>query len=104
MAWAAGFVAGEGSFGYHAPKGQAAMLQLTVCQVRREPLDRLAGVAGSGVVNGPYARTSPKHSPIHQWRLYGETACAFAERLRPYLSAPKREQIERVQARLLQEV
>lgn len=95
LAWCAGFLDGEGSFGCYQRRGRGmAYLSISAKQVRREPLDRLVERLG-GKVNGPGAN-GRNAKPIYQWRIDQEVLALTAiEALYPHLSLPKQEQIDR---------
>lgn len=98
LSWAAGFFDGEGCSMFHAYgsgkyRGRYRELRLQLPQVDRRLLDRFCAAVG-GKVYGPYLR--PKHGraqPIHQWHAWGDEAREIIEKLWPYLSEPKREQV-----------
>jgi hypothetical protein len=82
IAWAAGFLEGEGSF--VANRGTPVV----VCpQVQREPLDRLQRMFGGTIYLQD--RGNPKHQPCHIWRLNGFPAAGLMMTLLALLS-PKR--------------
>ncbi|KKL06183.1 hypothetical protein LCGC14_2598600 [marine sediment metagenome] len=89
--WAAGFIDGEGSFyTTHRTNGQSdkvyKKIGLSVPQVERAPLDRLAAVLG-GIVHGPYETA---HKPIYQYRLNGiEKVQAAGAAMWSFLSVKK---------------
>jgi len=101
LAWAAGFFDGEGSIGTyfnrpHVDGSQGSgTTRLTITQKDRRPLDRFREAVGVGSVTqrqpdaqhdyGMYALQVVKRAGVHQiiWLLW------------PWLSEPKREQIER---------
>ena len=101
LAWAAGFFDGEGSTVFVTMKSYKGRryphLRMQVCQAEPLTLRRFnAAVRGLGKVSGPY------HSPSHhgkttwQWRVYArDSVQAVALYLWPYLSQPKRDQMER---------
>ena len=68
IAWAAGFIEGEGTFAACGDGG----VSLTVPQVQREPLERLQELFG-GNVRGPI---ETKHQPIYKWGVHGQPAAA----------------------------
>lgn len=99
LAWAAGFIDGEGCFSIRSTKVHPSpLLRLSVSQSDRRPLDRLEALVGPrrGKVNGPYQHpTDPlRKKPTYQWSLTGKLAVEFYGRLKPYMSEPKIELAE----------
>lgn len=91
MAWAAGFLEGEGSFTVN--KGSSLLVSAT--QADPEMLERLR--CGLG---GKITRLRPVGMPGHprglcQWYLSGARAADLMRRLAPMMSARRREQIAR---------
>jgi LAGLIDADG endonuclease len=98
LAWAAGFIDGEGCFSIL--KGvKYSYFRLTVAQVDRRPLDRLAKIFELGNVKGPYQRSGVRiiqyRAPIFNWTLTGTSAKKIYNLVQPYLSEPKQEQAQR---------
>lgn len=100
IAWAAGFIDGEGCFSlaYRNVKGRNPHFRLSVTQSDRRPLDKLAAIAGHGNVHGPYkyASRSLSKKSTYTWTLTGPWALSFYKSLKPYLCEPKKEQVARV--------
>ena len=101
LSWAAGFFDGEGNFGSFISKandrksGRKRYIVAQIAQVDVRPLERFLRAVGLGSVHGPYIDKRPTHAPIYQWRYSGAIGCQqLTELLWPYLSEPKREQIE----------
>lgn len=100
VAWAAGFFDGEGNVSVTNKRLNSRTIMVQIGQVDREVLDRFkAAVGGVGNVNGPYDRTRSSGNPNH--RPYFQYSCSnkdgvqhIIDTLWPYLSSPKREQIE----------
>lgn len=100
LAWAAGFFDGEGSAYVqyssrtkYAEKGKYAYPAIQVTQKDPRPLQRfMDALGGIGNVRGPY----DKHNGQCFWHKAGKGALEVVEMLWPYLSEPKREQIEEV--------
>jgi len=81
LAWAAGFIDGEGCIGVYSVGANRTSyaLKLAVEQTDRRPLDMLAEILGVGRV-APVAR-KPRHGcrPTWRWNCYaGEAADALA--------------------------
>ncbi len=88
IAWAAGFIEGEGHF---RPRSQ-----VTAVQVDMEPLARLASLFGGSIV--PHTREENKHGwqASWTWRASGARARGIALTLFPLLSARRQAQIRRM--------
>ena len=84
LAWAAGFLEGEGSFTIQSNGKHYVQAP----QVQREPLDRLRAMFG-----GSICFTS---SRIFRWRLCGPAAAGLMMTLYQWMSPRRREQIRRV--------
>lgn len=97
-AWAAGFYDGEGSTGVTSrTSGRYTYryLQVSVAQKDRRPLDRFVAAIGPANVRGPYTGKQKLGGPTYQVTYTGSRAEDAIALLWPYLSEPKREQIER---------
>ncbi len=70
LAWAAGFLDGEGWFGtiWHKPH-KAYQPTISATQTSVEPLARLTALFG-GNVNGPYPGRKAGHKTYWSWNLY----------------------------------
>lgn len=99
LAWAAGFIDGEGCFGFYTYTQRSkptlyGMLKLDVSQANREPLDRLQKALGVGHVTGPHKRKNPKWAPIYHLQVYGIVDILIVvEALSPWLCSIKRTQV-----------
>lgn len=89
IAWAAGFLEGEGSFLRN--KGYAVV---HATQKDREMLDKLQRHFGGSICmnNGPSRRASGR-CPLWQWRLFGKNAETLMIGVMPYMSTRRRETI-----------
>lgn len=111
LAWAAGFFDGEGStFVRHTLKHKGGTtgkmyplltVEISVAQVRREPLDRFLAAVNLGTINGPYKSTNGQ--PYYRWQTSGrgnvhKVLCV----LWPFLSIPKKEQAQKCWKELLE--
>lgn len=104
LAWAAGFLDGEGC--WYAMKAskrkngtQPRRFALSVNQADPRPLLRLAEIAGQGNVKGPYTpkeRKVKRNKPVWYFVLSGLPAWHFYIRLEPYMSEPKKEQVQSI--------
>lgn len=85
LAWAAGFLEGEGSFSGGGPHGGPAV---TAAQVHKEPIDRLLSLFGGSA----YQRITKGFStkPIWVWRLNTKQSAALMMTLYVLMS-PKRQ-------------
>ena len=87
VAWAAGFLEGEGSFFAQAGK----WAQVSATQVQREPLDRLASFFGGRVWERKSRRVS--WQPTHWWRICGPRARGVSMTVYPLMSPRRQGQI-----------
>lgn len=97
LAWSAGFLDGEGTYGMHTARRKTQRkdqytFRIQAAQVYREPLDRLQAALG-GNVNGPYGPYHTNQKPYYQWSItgYAEAKEAFFKLL-PFHSSIKAEQ------------
>lgn len=102
LAWAAGFVDGEGHFGLHKTRGRPTdsrgygSPELTVAQCDRQVLDRLQQALNLGVVGGPYTPKKTNHNLVYLFYVHGfERVQAIICLLWPWLSPVKRKQVKR---------
>lgn len=74
LAWAAGFVDGEGHFGFSDRTGdnrRGSTLLFSVAQVDRAPLERLqSALGGVGNITGPRSPRGPNQRPYYVFRTY----------------------------------
>ena len=98
LAWAAGFLEGEGTFycNIQKPKKEGykpqAAISLRAVQVEREPLERLARIFPFGRMYGPYKGKGNKQ-PHHQWGVHSfEAGQAIIALIWPWLSTKRKEQ------------
>ncbi|MDE1840213.1 MAG: hypothetical protein KGH87_09890, partial [Thaumarchaeota archaeon] len=79
--WAAGFIEGEGTFGFtHSPR-------VSVGQVQREPLERLQRMFGGSI------RLDGRKHPINVWGVYGSRAAGLMMTLYPLMSTRRKGRI-----------
>lgn len=91
LAWSAGFFDGEGTIGLINASIRKPNLQLSVRQVRREPLDRFQKAVGVGTIGGPYK--NPHGQDYFAYRVNGHRSVqTVVAMLWAFLSEPKREQ------------
>lgn len=104
LAWAAGFFDGEGSTTLQIRNTERNRLPRPVVSIihnTREQLDRFCSAIGDGKVYGPYSRHKPNHSDFYNLQLTGYNRVQPAlDKLWPYLSIHKKQQAEKVFARL----
>ena len=93
LAWAAGFIDGEGTFRFQR-NGRSihGHFCMTAAQVDRRPLDRLQQAIGAGKVYGPYGPYQHNHQPHYQFNHTGPDAAEAFLLLRPYLGPIKQRQ------------
>lgn len=87
VAWAAGFLEGEGNFAVPTKGGPSANAHAT--QKDREPLERLLALFGGTI-------TKHGQRDIWKWNVYGKNAVALLEAISPYMSTRRRERIDLV--------
>lgn len=92
VAWAAGFLEGDGSFGFTQTRPtQRPYLRIRVDQVEPSPLVRLQAIfGGSTHISG--RRTSAGNA-VHRWQVAGARAENVARMLYPYLTDYARGQL-----------
>ena len=83
IAWAAGFLEGEGCF------NSGGRISVRASQVQPDPLYRIREIFG-GNVTGPYPRKNPKHNAFYDWNRNGCHAIAMMMTVYPLMS-PKRQ-------------
>lgn len=84
IAWAAGFLEGEG----HFSKVESGV---AVSQIEREPLDRLRSLFGGNIREIAEKRGHRAH---HVWTLHGSNAAAAMMTVWAFMSAKRRTQID----------
>src|ERR1019366_6157965 len=85
IAWAAGFIEGEG----HFSSGRKGGVIMGACQAQREPLERLQNIFG-GKITGPFKFKTYK--PMYRWNTYGRFAASIAMTIFCLLSPRRKEQ------------
>lgn len=95
LAWAAGFYDGEGSTSVDT---KTKSLQLNVGQAERTTLERFAAAVGAGQV---YETMRDPGSLYFHWACTSASKqVVVIEKLWPYLSGPKKAQVQRCHAKL----
>lgn len=87
IAWAAGFLEGEGTF---LSSGATGAFTVSACQVQYEPLGRLLAIFGGRVK--PY--TNNHGRVYHRWSLHGGEAIGMAFTMFSLLSRKRRDQVQ----------
>ena len=100
LAWAAGFMDGEGSFTLGRRPARRPQLHVQIGQNHPEPLARFRDAVGVGRVYGPYARrgSGANHSfnPRFEYRTGSfENGQAVLAMLWPWLGSAKKAQAKR---------
>ena len=94
LAWAAGFVDGEGHFGLHLSQGKKSRpygaITLNVAQKDRQVLDRFQAALGVGKVYGPYSHGAKPTKYFAFFSHNFEHTQAAIAMLWPWLSLVKR--------------
>lgn len=91
LAWAAGFLEGEGSFGAHG-----GTPRVSAGQVQKEPLDRLAAMFGGHMwIKHPKENVKIRSAqPIWIWSLNSRRSAAVMMTLYSFMSPVRKAQIE----------
>lgn len=102
LAWAAGFIDGEGSFILHKTHGKKGKREygrprLDVSQVDRRVLDKLRGILQFGKVYGPYRPQKKNHNDFYLFSVRGLEEVQFIlGAVWQWLSSVKQEQAKNV--------
>lgn len=91
LAWAAGFLEGEGGFCGQSSGRSVGGMTVQATQVQREPLDRLVRMFGGTI--GFVVSRKPNHSNRHTWSISGARARGVALTLFLWLSPRRRAQV-----------
>jgi hypothetical protein len=97
IAWAAGFIEGEGSITRSTAVKGCNTERIQVRQMNREPLEKLQRLFG-GRISVVHPKTTrliggvPK--PINNWGIYGSMARGVMMTIYTFMSAYRRQQIE----------
>src|SRR5262245_32700072 len=83
IAWAAGFLEGEGTFQI------ARAILVSACQIQRQPLERLQELFGGAIRE----RLTPKGKLIHYWQVYSQMAASIMMTIYPLMSPNRQKQI-----------
>jgi hypothetical protein len=96
IAWAAGFIEGEGSFIGYIAAGKHLRTQITAVQVQKEPLERLHKLFGGTLWFHAKKPTNERQNPAWRWQLGGKEARRLMHVLYPFMSPKRQEQIDKV--------
>jgi len=89
LAWAAGFLEGEGSFRLNGNSQRVSAVQVNL-----EPLFELVQLFG-GIVQENRLKDVRDRQPIGEWRVSGARARGVMFTLYPFLSAKRQRQIKK---------
>src|SRR5690242_18448554 len=92
VAWAAGFLEGEGSFSTPSTR---KLPQVQAAQVDRWPLERLQGIFGGNIYACRFNGDGARRRPYFQWQVAGSAAAEVMMTILPMMSPRRAEQIER---------
>lgn len=90
IAWAAGFLEGEGSFGCYG-----GTPRVTAAQVQKEPLDRLAMMFGGRMWLKPAGNGFRNKKPIWTWVLNKQRSAEVMMTLYTFMSPKRQDEIEK---------
>lgn len=95
MAWIAGFLEGEGSFGTSTPTKTGGLTQRITCrQINKEPLQRLArSLGGTLVFDMVNLKNVLSNKPISEWRCSETRARIVMQMLLSQMSKIRQDQI-----------
>lgn len=100
LAWCAGFLDGEGTFGTYTSKGEKPRFRIQAVQVDPAPLFRLRDRLG-GAVRGPYGPYSGNRKAYYSWAVHADTAVISTNQLMPFLSSQKKDQAQEALRRIV---
>lgn len=92
LAWVAGFLEGEGSFGFTLANRH---LRVKAIQVQRWPLDILHNKFGGTLHEERRAHLNPKWSDAVTWSIIGKTAAGLMMTIFPLMSPKRQGQIRK---------
>lgn len=90
IAWAAGFIEGDGHIGWHDYKNKHGYPVITADQVNLEPLHKLHRIFG-GKLYGPY---KTYRQPRGRWEVAGQKSIGIMFTLWSFLSREKQAQVK----------
>ena len=83
IAWAAGFIEGEGSF---------VRKKVTAVQVNPQPVEKLKELFGGSLT---YRTRVKPRQPYYRWQIHGARALGFAFTIYPFLSDKRKNQLRK---------
>jgi hypothetical protein len=87
--WIAGFLEGEGSFGYYGKNG----LFLQANQVQRWPIDKLNALVPGYIIRRDMSHRLPNRQPHWQWSIRSSQAAGLMMTIYQFMSPRRKEQI-----------
>lgn len=93
LGWAAGFIEGEGTFAGHRKTCRCE--RITVNQVQKEPLERLASYLGGSILSRQRHHSQPIGQPYWTWQATGPRARGIMMSIYPLMSPKRKEQIRK---------
>lgn len=95
IAWVAGIIEGEGTFGYNGRKETTTSSKVQVIMTDEDIIRRLQSVTGMGRVSGPHGPYKPGYLPTWCWaiRVKRDLARIFLA-IYPLLGERRREQLQ----------
>src|SRR5215469_9258994 len=91
IAWAAGFLEGEGCFAV-----AKTCVRVSACQVQREPLNKLASLFGGNINLKLRNSINPSHKDIYIWYLPSRGSVEVAMTVYAFMSSKRRYEIEKM--------
>lgn len=88
LEWIAGFLEGEGSFGYNSGSGQVG-----VSQVNLEPLTRLLNLLGGNIYPVKLNNKNPNWNDAYAWHITGSRARGVMMTVYPLMTEKRKHQI-----------
>jgi hypothetical protein len=87
IAWAAGFIEGDGHIGRNSTTAE-----IDITQLQRWPLEKMASLFGGSI--GLVHKQGVNKKTYNRWRVTGQNARVLARLIYPYLSPEKQIQAE----------
>jgi hypothetical protein len=105
IAWVAGFLEGEGSFGVYSRRSGYRYLLLQVSSTDRDVLERLRSVVGHGSICGPVNQKHPRNrstwSPEYRYSTSSTTKLpVLLNAILPYMGERRASKIREMMAAL----
>ncbi len=100
IAWAAGLIEGEGTFGVMR-KGHLTYAYVSACGVDRDVIEKLHRILSVGAIRTEHR---PGCQPLHIWRTYSRAGFAHvADLLRPHLGKRRTQRLNEVESQTTRE-